>query len=103
MLPAANITVYRGISPTSTTQLNDEWIIDGIEAYENNRVQIYTKTGMLIFDMTGYDNINNVWRGQANSGIRIGQSLTVPGGVYYYVIELGEGELEPVSGSIIVR
>lgn len=59
--------------------INDVWIIDNIEFYPNNVVEIFNRNGSSIFKSVNY---TNNWNGQYN-----GQDL--PATTYYYIIDLG--------------
>jgi gliding motility-associated-like protein len=88
------VTVLPRIDPTNAItmngdNINDNWVIRNIEYYPNNRVQIYTRWGALIYESFGY---KEPWNGTHN-----GKAL--PFGAYYYIIDLGINE-SPVSGSI---
>jgi large repetitive protein len=103
----APFKVWQALSPNGDG-LNDYWRIDGIEAYPNNKVQVFDRYGNLVFETRGYLNAdspgsngssNNYWRGQANKGL-IGGSL--PDGTYFYAIDLGNGT--PVlSGYVVLK
>ena len=60
---------------------NDKWIIEYLETYPNNRVQVFTRTGQLVFESRGY---KIPWDGNKN-----GKSLPID--TYYYIIEPGNG------------
>lgn len=72
---------------------NDTWIIPGIENYPNNRMIIMNRFGDVLYESTAY-NIVNAW-----SGVRNGNVL--PDGVYYYLLDLGNGSLKKGTISII--
>ncbi|MCB0401386.1 MAG: gliding motility-associated C-terminal domain-containing protein [Flavobacteriales bacterium] len=80
-----------GISPNGDGK-NDVWIIDFIEQFPNNVVEIYNRWGELLFHADGYQ---QDWDGTYN-----GEPLPV--GTYYYVIELNEEGYEPYTGPITV-
>jgi gliding motility-associated-like protein len=61
---------------------NDEWIIPGIGQYQNATVSIYNRYGSMVFQSKGY---KSPFRGQNNDG------AVLPGGIYYYVIQLNKG------------
>ena len=61
--------------------INDVWIIDGIEDYNENIVYIYNRWGDLIQEIENYDNVNNVWDGA------IRESNNKLPGTYFYIIE----------------
>jgi len=72
------LTIPNTITPNGDG-INDVWIIDNIEFYPNNEVEIFNRNGSSIFKSTNY---NNNWGGQYN-----GQDL--PATTYYYIIDLG--------------
>lgn len=78
--------------------MNDTWIITGIENFPNAEVSIFNRWGNLVFTASPYQ---NDWIGQVNEGVKIGgESGTVPSGTYYYVIDLKDGETNPFKGYI---
>ena len=68
---------------------NDSWIIRNIAAYPGNKAQIFNRNGYLLFETVNYQ---NDWNGTHN-----GKSL--PAGVYYYVLDLGD-KSDPYRGTI---
>ncbi|MEN7549384.1 Ig-like domain-containing protein [Rapidithrix thailandica] len=86
------LIIYDLITPNDDTK-NDSWVIDGIERFPNNKVQIFNRWGNLIYEVNGYNNESVVWRGQVNrnGGIAPGEEL-VPDGTYFYILELGGGQ-----------
>ena len=58
--------------------INDLWNILKIEEYSNNKVSIYTRSGILIYENRNY----------LNSWPRDSDSETIPEGSYYYMIDL---------------
>ena len=71
--------------------INETWIIDGIELYPDNAVKIYDRWGQEVFQTTGYSKVKN-W----NGNIRNRQATE---GVYFYVIELGDGS-QVIKGTL---
>lgn len=63
---------------------NDTWIIDNIDMYPNNEVNVYDRAGRMIFRERGY---KNTWQGTLN-----GSALAE--GTYYYIVDFdGRGEI----------
>lgn len=60
--------------------VNDTWIIDFLDFYPNNMVEIYNRWGELIFESPGY---TEKWNGMFK-----GKELPV--GTYYYIITLND-------------
>jgi gliding motility-associated-like protein len=80
-----------GISPNGDGA-NDVWIIDFIEQFPNNVVEIYNRWGELLFHADGY--LQN-WDGTYN-----GKPLPI--GTYYYIIDLHEEGMQPFTGPLTV-
>jgi gliding motility-associated-like protein len=71
--------------------INDFWEIKYLETYPNNRVQVFTRSGQLVFESRGY---RRPWDGNMN-----GKSLPVD--TYYYIIEPGNGR-KPLTGYVTI-
>ena len=71
--------------------INDTWRIDYLNTYPDNRVQVFTRTGQLVFESRGY---NTPWDGTLK-----GKSLPVD--TYYYIIEPGNGR-DPITGYVTI-
>jgi gliding motility-associated-like protein len=70
---------------------NDLWIIRHLEDYPNARTRVFDRYGKMIFDSR---QSSGPWKGTHNN-------VPVPVGVYYYIIELGNGS-KPFNGSVTV-
>lgn len=84
------LTVNNGISPNGDGQ-NDFFTIDNIEYYPESKLSIFNRWGNLVFEKSGYQ---NDWSGQY-------QSNDLPDGVYFYVLELDNGEV--INGYISLQ
>lgn len=62
---------------------NDVLIFNGLEAFPNNRLRVYNRWGVTIFDRAGYQNGSVLF-----DGIRSGELL--PADTYYYILEIDE-------------
>lgn len=71
--------------------INDTWRIDYLNTYPNNRVQIFTRSGKLIFESRGY---NTPWDGTM-------KGKPLPFDTYYYIIEPGNGR-DPITGYVTI-
>lgn len=72
---------------------NDTWIIPGIENYPLNRMIIMNRFGDVLYESSSYSTIN-AWSGVRNGNV-------MPDGVYYYLLDLGNGTLKKGTISII--
>ncbi len=66
---------------------NDVLIIDGIEYFPDNMLQIYNRYGHIVYSKKGYD---NVWGGNSNKGSLFGDK-PLPAGTYYWTLVYNEG------------
>jgi len=71
--------------------INDTWRIDYLDTYPENRVQVFTRTGQLVFESRGY---SKPWDGTIK-----GKPLPVD--TYYYIIEPGSGR-DPITGYVTI-
>jgi len=78
--------VYNAISPNND-QIHDFFKIENIEKFPDNEVIIYNRWGDKVFEMKGYDNLQNIFDGRAN----VGNSRELVSGTYYYFIHLKTG------------
>ncbi len=71
--------------------LNDFWAIDYLDTYPGNRVQVFTRTGQLVFESRGY--------GKPWDGTMKGKPLPID--TYYYIIEPNNGR-KPITGYVTI-
>ncbi len=71
--------------------INELWLIGYLDTYPDNRVQVFTRTGQLVFESRGY---KIPWDGKMN-----GKAL--PFDTYYYIIEPGNGRA-PITGYVTI-
>jgi gliding motility-associated-like protein len=72
---------------------NDVWIIPGIENYPDNRMVIMNRFGDVLYESASYGTVN-AWAGTRNGKV-------LPDGVYYYLLELGNGVVKKGTISIV--
>ena len=71
--------------------INDTWRIDYLNSYPDNRVQIFTRSGTVIFESKGY---SKPWDGTF-------KGKPLPFDTYYYIIEPGSGR-DPITGYVTI-
>jgi gliding motility-associated-like protein len=71
--------------------INDFWVIQYLDEYINNHVQVFTRAGQLVFESRG---IYKPWNGTYNS-------KPLPVDTYYYIIEPGSGR-ENFTGYVTI-
>ncbi len=83
----SGIAVTNEILTPDNDGINDFFTIENIESYPNNTVQIYNRWGVVVYEMAGYDNGGNSFRGISNGRVTISTDSELPVGVYFYVIK----------------
>jgi gliding motility-associated-like protein len=71
--------------------INETWLIRYLDTYPNNRVQIFTRTGQLVFESRGY---RVPWDGTV-------KGKPLPFDTYYYIIEPESGR-KPITGYVTI-
>ncbi|MCA0429419.1 MAG: gliding motility-associated C-terminal domain-containing protein [Bacteroidetes bacterium] len=94
-----DLTIPGGFSPDGDN-VNDLFVIKGIEAYPDNEIQIFNRWGNNVYTIKGY-NSSTFWDGVSNSSMLLpGQK--VPIGTYYYVIKLTPND-KAITGYITIK
>ncbi|ESU25279.1 hypothetical protein FLJC2902T_30870 [Flavobacterium limnosediminis JC2902] len=91
VLAECTINVFNGFSPDDDGQ-NDVLVIEGIECYLENNVQIYNRWGILVFDKSGYNNTSVVFSGKSEGRSTLNKNEMLPGGTYFYVLKYKDNE-----------
>uniref|UniRef100_UPI00261BA9BA DUF7507 domain-containing protein n=1 Tax=uncultured Winogradskyella sp. TaxID=395353 RepID=UPI00261BA9BA len=92
------LTIYNEFSPDGNG-INETFVIDCLERFPNNKLEIYNRWGNIVYSKKGYQ---NDWTGTSNGRTVINQSDELPAGTYYYVLNLGDGS-EPRVGWVYVN
>jgi len=79
------LTIPQGFSPNGD-DVNDLFVIRGIEQYPENTITILNRWGNIVFEDKGY--LNN-WDGSVQQGLRLGGD-ELPIGTYFYILDLGK-------------
>ena len=88
-------TKQYGFSPNGDG-VNDGWVIENIAQFPNNTVQVFNRSGKLVYKMKGY---NNTFDGKSN---KVSSSTKLPVGPYLYIIDLGDGS-KPLRGWLYIN
>ena len=92
--PLLPIIVPQFISPNNDGK-NDLWIIEHLELYPNNRVQVFNRWGNLVFSASPY---HNDWNGK-----QYGNNEMLPAATYFYLIETNKKSQEPYKGFLEIQ
>jgi hypothetical protein len=66
--------------------LNEELIIQGLEQFPNNSIEIYNRYGNLVWSGINYDNITNTFKGMASVSGVVSQGSYLPTGTYFFIL-----------------
>ncbi|MCC9044527.1 gliding motility-associated C-terminal domain-containing protein [Myroides sp. M-43] len=80
-----DVVIYNLVSPNGDGE-NDFFLIDNINRFPRNRVEIYNRWGVKVYETKSYDSNNNVFRGYSEGRVTINSGEKLPTGTYYYVI-----------------
>lgn len=75
------VTIYNTFTPNGDGS-NDTWYIANIQKYPNCWLEVYNRTGRIIYKTKGYA---NTWTGKSS-----GEEL--PEATYFYILDLGDGK-----------
>src|SRR5690606_29611300 len=91
------VRVHPAVSPNGDG-INEFLMIEGIRDYPENRVTVITKNGTVVYEASGYDNSNVVFRGRGTGGIHLAA------GTYFYIVEVkANGRWEHRKGYFVLR
>lgn len=79
--------------------IHDFFKIGNISYYVNNKVTIRDRWGGKVFEIDGYNNLENVFIGEAN----VGGARELDTGNYYYVIDRGDGSKNVIGFLFLKR
>ncbi|UOK41808.1 MULTISPECIES: gliding motility-associated C-terminal domain-containing protein [Flavobacterium] len=91
VLAECDINVYNGFSPNNDGD-NDILVIQGLECYAENKVQIYNRWGILVFEKSGYNNTTVVFDGKSEGRATLNKGELLPGGTYFYILKYKDNE-----------
>lgn len=94
-----DVVIYNLVTPDGDGK-NDYFIIDNINRFPNNKVEIYNRWGVRVFETTSYDSNGNVFRGYSDGRVTINKNEKLPTGTYFYIVSY---EYANNSGSRMIK
>ncbi|UPQ78198.1 gliding motility-associated C-terminal domain-containing protein [Flavobacterium azooxidireducens] len=88
------LVIYNAVSPNGDG-VNDYFFLDGIDSCPNNKVEIYNRWGVKVYETSSYDSNGNVFRGYSEGRVTVGQNEKLPSGTYFYILNF----LDETGGS----
>jgi gliding motility-associated-like protein len=71
---------------------HDMWVISNLDLYNSIKLEIFNRWGNKVYENADYQ---NDWDGLSSDGKKL------PGGVYYYVIDMSNGN-KVMQGSVTI-
>jgi gliding motility-associated-like protein len=92
------LTIHQNVSPNGDGN-SDVLLIDGIAAHPDNKLQIMSRNGVLVYETKGYDNAVKVFDGHSSIDGKLQQA-----GTYMYSLEYKDGnETKHKTGFIVLK
>jgi len=92
------VNVHLGVSPNGDG-VNDALMIEGITKYPDNKLQIMSRSGQLIFEAKGYDNATRMFDGHSNKNGK----MQLPGTYFYSLDYTVNGVAKHKTGFIVLK
>ncbi|MEK6495298.1 gliding motility-associated C-terminal domain-containing protein [Myroides odoratimimus] len=99
LLLEGDLVIYNLISPDGDGK-NDYFIIDNINRYPNNTVEIYNRWGVKVYETSNYNSSDNVFRGYSDGRVTVEKSDKLPSGTYFYIVTY---EYKDTQGSRMIK
>ncbi|PBQ34389.1 hypothetical protein CNR22_22290 [Sphingobacteriaceae bacterium] len=78
-----SLKIFNGISANGDG-INDTWAIENISEFPKNKVMVFNRWGIKVYEVEGYNNLDKAWP--------TGKDLQTNGSnTYFYIIDLGNG------------
>ncbi|MDM1405413.1 gliding motility-associated C-terminal domain-containing protein [Myroides marinus] len=94
-----DIVIYNLVTPDGDGK-NDYFIIDNINKFPNNTVEIYNRWGVKVYETKSYDSAGNVFRGYSDGRVTVNKGEKLPTGTYFYIVNY---EYKDKGGSRMIK
>ena len=100
-----DIIIYNVMTPNGDG-LNDVFMIQNIERFPNNTVQIFNRWGVEVYSTKGYNpETGNVFKGFSDGRATVRRGERLPTGTYYYIVtyERDGGEIRKLASFLYIN
>lgn len=77
--------IFNGITPNEDG-LNDFFFIQGIETYPQNKLQIFNRWGVMVYEKEGYGTNADLFYGISDGRTTVRKNEELPSGTYFYIL-----------------
>lgn len=101
-----SLVVHNFISSSYSDSKNDYFSIEGIENCPNNKVAVYNRWGVKVFETNSYNSNGNVFKGYSEARATLKENEKLPDGTYFYFVEVTDdqsGETNKFSGYLFLN
>lgn len=81
-----DVVIYNAVSPDGDGK-NDYFIIDNIERFPKNTVQIFNRWGVKVYETNAYNSNGNVFKGISEGRVTLNKEEKLPTGTYFYIVQ----------------
>ncbi|PIF30180.1 gliding motility-associated-like protein [Flavobacterium sp. 9] len=81
------IVVFNGLSPNADGY-NDYFKITGLQVFASDKITIYNRWGVVVYETQNYDTSGNNFRGISEGRGTLGKENKLPSGTYFYTIDV---------------
>lgn len=103
LLLDGDVVIYNLVTPDGDG-MNDYFIIDNINKFPNNSVEIYNRWGVKVYETKNYDNLGdgsvNVFNGYSEGRVTVNKKEKLPTGTYFYIVNY---EYKDAQGSRMIK
>ncbi|TDS63617.1 gliding motility-associated C-terminal domain-containing protein [Myroides indicus] len=94
-----DVVIYNLVTPDNDGK-NDYFIIENINRFPNNKVEIYNRWGGRVYETTNYNSRDNVFRGYSDGRVTVNKGSKLPTGTYFYIVTY---EYKNENGSRMIK
>lgn len=100
LIPSLTQTLFipEGFSPNGDN-INDLFVIKGLPTTGDNSIVFFNRWGNKVYENSNYD---NSWDGTSNAKGTLGKNK-LPQGTYYYILDMKNSGIKPISGFITIQ
>ena len=98
--------VVKNLISANEDTFNDSLSIVGIEDCPNNKVEIYNRWGVKVYETTAYNSNGNVFKGYSQARATVSTDSKLPDGTYFYFVEVFDdatGATSKLSGFVFLN